>query len=218
MVSEIGFWLENEGSFAAGVELYRRAGGGDLLPELEQQLQRDWVTPGAYDRLRVALHLVHDRLGGEAPALTRKSSAPTANDEPETVLALRRQGRLLKKRESDVHGQLRALANLPNPAEHEARLYELATEMMEDIQPALDEAYGQLREWEQTGRLPVPGRQEVIRETVDKMKRYENMRVRCVRLRKWLAGDLADELRTRYADELKEKEVEMEAIKNELGL
>lgn len=217
LAAEIAAWQKESGSFAAGVDLYRRSGQQQLLPELEQALRRDYVAPQTYDRLLVSLGAILADLGGE-PREIRVSGRQ--DEDPPEVKALRQQGRLLKKRESDLHGRMKALAQQTDPGLYQEQLYALAVEMMEEVQPALDDVYGQLRAWEQEGKLPVAGREEIVRETVAKMRQVETLRVRCSKLRNWLEGkrELTDEERGRYTAELQEKEHEMEQLRQELQL
>lgn len=213
--NEIQAWLKGGGSFSSGVDLYRRAGGESLLPEFHQAVQRDYIASSTYNKLCEAL----SALCNSKPAKNRSNrKIQSQENEPAEVLALRQRGRLLKKRESDVHGQMKALAIQDRSGIYEEQLYALAHEMMTEIQPALDETYDAIREWEQSGTLPIAGKAQIIQETVAKMRRLETCRSRCSRLRGWISKGVDDELLASYESELAEKSAEMDRIRTELNL
>jgi len=91
---------------------------------------------------------------------------------------------------------------------------------LEDIEPKLDDIYGQLRAWDQEGVRPVADRRRIVQETVEKMNRRETVRSRIYRLRKWLDGGkkLTDQKRRDYEVELKDKELELRELEENLGL
>lgn len=215
LAREIAAWIESEGSFLSGFDLYIRSGGGVLERELRQYAQQAYITEEQWSTLVTALN---EKLADAGYAET-KSKPVRKEEEPDAVVALRRQLRILKKRESSLHGQMKALAFQPQPHVHKQELHALAKEMMYEVQPQLDDVWAQIKAWEDEGVLPVPGAQQIIDETVNKMRRHESMRQRMSQLKRMLAkDDLPADKRAKYETEQKDKAAAMAAIENELNL
>lgn len=198
-----------------GLELYKKAGLSEYLNEFEQGALQGFVSPNTYDRLRVSLIII----ANESKNHSRKKKAPKLNNEPDAILALRQRGRRLKALESDIHGQMKAYAYTEDPTHFKDKLYELAKKLLTEIEPGLDEVYSDIRKWETDGSIPVAGKDQIIADTVYKLRKYENLRKRISKVKGWLkSGELETIEQKKYESELSNKEDEMATIKQELNL
>lgn len=214
----ISEYLTQGGSFLAGLQLLRAAGDHRTADRLQLHAQRPFVPPSARAELQEALRYLEGR---PLPEVTAAPPPPAKRpEEPPEIDRLRQQGRLLKKREARLHAELCLVAQQEENEERAGRLHSIAREIMEDIEPQLDDIYGQLRAWDQEGVPPVSDRRRIMEETVAKMNRRETLRSRIYRLRKWLDGgkNLSEEKRRAYQVELNEKELELREIEESLGL
>lgn len=94
---------------------------------------------------------------------------------------------------------------------------EMAGQIMEEIVPRLDEIYDVAREWGASGKLPSMSQQsDIVKETVEKMRRMEYCKQRVSRIKKWLA----DGERTMTVEGKKQvvrlTEVELQGLRNEM--
>jgi hypothetical protein len=222
---QIADWFEKGCHFHDGVDLLR-ATGGDVRPFFRAM---NSPSPDAYSRQKLKDALNKAVLGlsnqpisdvppekksytGFNTEIPSAKRAVFTQNEPESVTQLRERARMLHKRHSLVHAQL-----LPAPDE-KARL-KLAEEIMEDILPQLDEIYDSIRAWEKDGVAPAPGvANDVVKETVEKMKRVQSLESRLSRLKGLIKNTTIDRDRADYEKEQLAKQVELADLKAELKL
>lgn len=219
--TNIAIWLSQGGSFAEGLSLYRAYGDGRNLRKLEAVEKMTFVPPSAKQLLHECLKAIPDVPDAidDKPRRSTPRSSPNP-DEPTEITTLRQRGRMLKKRESYLHAELVMVSNQPPSEERKEKLFELAREILVDIEFELDKVYGSIREWEEDGTLPVAGKQLIVQETVAKMKKRESLRTRISRVRGWLDGGkkITDQERKEYEKELLEKGAQLRTLDEELGI
>ncbi|MEO0626894.1 MAG: hypothetical protein AAFY91_07875 [Bacteroidota bacterium] len=211
--AEIRQWIDSEGSYLAGVDLLRRS-LGKLPPQVAEYAKRPMITGDIYDDL---VNHLRSQLpdGYEQPRRTRSADS----NEPDVVKALHERGRILKKREAAVHGKMKALGLRPDAHLYTSELHTLSKEMMDDIQPKLDEIYDQIRKWENQGILPVPGEARIVQETVDKFRRRESLKQGRSHLKRRLKNQsLTDAERKAIKLDMNQKLEEQQQLEKELGL
>lgn len=225
LADQIRAWLE-DGCYLDGVALYRRTGGAYPVRTFEGYEHAPYVPEATERLLRAALldHLATlppppPEAGplGEAdieelvPVATGGRSQ--AGQEPDGILRLRLEARLLHKRHALLH------ARLYDEPEEEKR-YELAEEIMETLIPGLDSIYDSIRNWQATGELPLEAKPDgdVVQDTVRKMQRIQSLASRISRLKGALKKKLPDSEAQAYQKELAEKQVEKKRLETELGL
>lgn len=211
--AEIRQWLDSEGSYQAGVNLLRRS-TGKVPHQVAQYAKQPQITLDIYEEL---VNLLREQIptGFVAPPTITRAT----QQEPDVILALRKRGILLKKREAAVHGKLKAYGLREDAHLFQEELHQLAKEMMNEVQPELDAVYGALREWKEEGKLPVPGKDLIIEETVRKMKRRESLKQMISKHRKALREDNLSEAEVKRIEaDMQAKQEEQAAIEIELGL
>lgn len=221
---EIQEYIEHGGPFLDGLNLLRAAGDHRTADELQVHVQRPFIPPSARRRLIEALQ----GYAGQLPPTVSRSGNPSppprsrekAVDAPPEVERLRQRGRMLKKREASLHAQLCMIAREEESRERADRLHSIAKQIMEEIEPELDDVYAQLRAWDEEGVAPISDRRRIIDDTVGKMQRRDNLRSRIYRLSGWLDGGkkLSDADQRKYQRELLEKKAELKDIEEALGL
>lgn len=103
------------------------------------------------------------------------------------------------------HSRLHALMCDAAQAGKRKRAHDLAIEIMEEIIPELDKIYDAARHWAETGSLPAGRtRDEVVKDTIEKMKRIQRLREKRSRLKGYLKKG--------------EREVWMDGVKSWEGL
>lgn len=223
-------YLRDGGSFREGLALYEPHADPVIWQRLQKAAGLPYVLPSAKKLLIDELTKLSTskdpittpavRKGGEHTGGAPAVRAPLVADEPEAVTQLRQRGRMLKKRESFLHAQLVLISQEKSSLKRKRRLHEIAVEIMEEIEPALDEVYGAIRDWEQAGIAPVDNKGRIVEETVAKMKQYDSLRTRIYQLRGYLDGKkaLTSEERAKYEKSLLKKELELKKLQQELGL
>lgn len=233
LASEIQKWFAQKGSYLQGVNLYRRCGGPYPNRTFEGYEDAPYVPDETENLLRSALlaylelhqEPLQDGAGEEEDVplndsdevfstnKIKKPYRPKTEQEPAEIQRLRLEARLLHKKHALLHARLM-------DEELEKNRLSLIREMMEEVIPALDGIYDDIREWQSTGELPKAGERnaDVVAETVQKMLRRDSLKSRISRLKSMLKKKLPDAERMNYEKELLEKEVEKKGIEEELGL
>jgi hypothetical protein len=141
---------------------------------------------------------------------------PNTDEEPAAVLALRAKAIPLHKRYSHLKGELYAESQREHP--DEAKLYELAREIMAETIPALDAIYDQIREWQRTGEVPPMPRHTIVEQTVEKFKLIHSKRTSISKLRGKLKKAQTTDERQQIEKEIAEKEAIIAELQAELGI
>jgi hypothetical protein len=150
------------------------------------------------------------------PAQPGGSPQHESEEEPAAILSLRAKARPLHKRYSHLKGELYAESqqDLPN----EARLYEIAREIMAETIPTLDAIYDQIREWQSSGEVPPMPRNTIVEQTVEKFKIIHSKRTRISHLRTRLKKATDPAERAAIEAEMAEKEAIIAELRAELGI
>jgi len=213
MVREIEAWFSLPGSFAAGVDLLRRIGNSSNMPRYTDALKRAYLPPGMRQMLEGELRALLPAVSTPA----HQVQSPALANEPESVTSLREQGKALKKREAFLHAQMVMISRQEESDQRTDNLYEIASELMEIIQPQLDIIYEAIKDYDKTGKVPFSEKEKVIRETVEKIKKRDSVISQVYRLRKQLKkGGLSQEEVERISSNLKVKEAQLQQIDEEL--
>lgn len=123
------------------------------------------------------------RIGGKVSGTFWGPFFADLTDVPVEVWMLYKRAIVLHKRQSENHALLRQAAESGD----RKRALDLATERMEDIEPALDGIYDAARTWKEKGILPAPEeRSTAAADAVAKLKREKYLRERRSRLNAWL--------------------------------
>lgn len=218
-------WFRLDGCYLDGVALYRRCGGAYPVRTFEGYERAAYVPDRIEALLKTALGDwlgkqpvgIGEKQGTRDEPVRKQPLAPTPNvadDEPDEILLLRSRARKLHKRQALIHAQL-------GQVETDGERYELALELMEDVVPALDALYDQIRAWKETGELPVSAKPDgdLVQATVKKMQRLGSLASRISRLKALLKGHTLQPIeRQDYEKELLEKKVEEKELRKELGI
>jgi len=222
ILKRIEEWEKSGCPYLQGVALYLR------LPNRKRQLLKQFqryleATPPSRLQSKLKSELLSYRSNSNASvgseSVGKRVGAPIVSTQkgknyPKSILVLKEKGRRLYMRYDATHGAMAA-------AKTDGDRYEFAREIMEEIVPKIDEIYGKIRRWEKTGVEPVVGgksEEDVVKMVVEKMLKINSLKSRISRLRRLLKGDIGDKKRQVYQKEILEKEVEMQELKNELGL
>lgn len=242
---EIQTWFRTDGYFAAGLRLLAMTGEQpQLLARLQGYLRGTWVPDSAKQSLRGALkvyllrtvdggpqtvthvqNVVNSVTATKFATSTDHEAHKTPPTEPATITALRAEAKLLHKRQADLKGRLNLMAE-DSDNFTDAQRAEVAREIMEEVIPALDNIYDQIRSWKSTGQMPKPSNeQDIIQETVAKMNKLQKiLPPRISKLKKYLrekkrnGKELSEKELQTYRSELLDKETELAKLKAELGL
>ena len=117
---------------------------------------------------------------------------------------------------SDAKTRLNMMAEDPDKYTDEDR-YEVAAYLMEELQPEIDHIYGIIRAYEANGEVPAMPADDVVAETVKKMKRVLALRPHLSRARKELAAASDQEKKT-IIERIETMEEELAQLTTELGL
>lgn len=201
-----------EGSFNEGMKLLRQHGvmPGKVLLKAEHL---PYVPPDAMQELINKISALPE-LKVEHQSMRVAAPIPNRDDQeevPAEVLRLREKGKRLLKQQSMLHAQLCA-------AQDDISRHEVATLLMEEVIPQIDEVYDTIRTWEKDGVLPASDRQEIVKDTIEKMRRIETLRTRISKLNTLLKGKISASDRLRYEKELVMKEIEQQELRSELGI
>jgi len=224
IVQQIKSYLQNGGTFVDGVLLLKRAGRD--VSSFERYTKGNYVPISVDDSLIAALqHFLESRQEVSEFATIVQNSDTSMSEipsnvgnlvkapEPPSIIALRAQGRMMHKKHSVLHEAMRN-------AKTDSERYEIAKEIMDSHIPKTDAIYNQIRKWEKEGVEPgMPGKEDVIKETVAKMKRVGVLRPRISRLKNWLRDTKLDDVkRQKFEVELVDKDTELKGLENELKL
>ena len=217
--NQIQDWLTNAGSFAAGLDLLAQANNATAHNSLAQYLSFPFIPPHAHVELTDCLkqYLI------EHPATMRHSpqSQPAAAsyrvEDPPEIVRLRTKGRHLLK-ERDAHrAQLLQMVDEEEKYTDQDR-YLTATAIME-IQADIDDVYQNIELYQVDGTLPtVDSKRDIVKETVNKMNRLGSVRSAVSRLKKRIDKMGESPEKTTLETEMMAKQVEIDNLKDELGL
>ena len=219
--NQIQQWLDQGGSFQAGVQLYLQAGDRSYKLYFEQILQRPFVPSAAKVTLTRFLrsYLVqHPTVPiTNAPAKVDPPANPVV--EPTQIQGLRAKGRELLKQRDALRAQLVQMAQEEEKFT-DAERFNLAQQIMDFLQPQIDDVYTKIRIWEENGELPVKGSvSSIVQETVEKFKRVMSLRPAISRLKKRFADEkLEAKERKAIEQEIREKGLELHELEDALGL
>lgn len=218
-------WLEEDGSYAQGLALYRQTGGAKPLAYFERQMSARYVNPAVKAELRAQLEtfsLLNPPASSIKPGKAvqqmqeEQEAERAAQAEPEAILRLREKAIPFHKQYSHLKAELYAEAIRKRPSKR--KLLVIAREIMNETLPKLDAIYDQIREWQRTGEVPDMPRPIIVEETVQKMLQVNSLRSRISHLRRRLKGQMEAMGRLQYENEIKEKEAALAELCAELGL
>ena len=230
LVKQIQNWFAKNGSFIEGTTLLMQTGANTA--RFQRYFSAPYVPEPVERQLRTLLTAYLDIHANDLPVEDAQAveTAPEASkmtenrtnvqnsvipnlEEPLQILALRQEARKLHKRQAMLHGQLSVVAT-------DGERYELAKEIMEEVIPNLDRIYDTIRAWEKTGDLPTAAKSDDgFRRGVELMKRLNSLKPRISRLKSLLKKTSPDpDERQKYEKELKEKELEVLEIEEQINL
>ncbi len=219
-------WFNTQGSFVDGVHLLRQAGADrGLVASLERHCQGPYLAPAAQAELKHHLQLFLDAHPVEAveiveiveaiptPLANQTKATPTSSplgsnlSEPLPIRQLRAQAIPLHREHSHVKTLLSVAAT-------DEERYKLAQRIMEQIIPALDNIYDQIRHFEKTGEIPTPKLPKSEKQKLlEAFKRMRTLSPRISKLKSLLKRkDLDGVKRKKYEKELLDKELELAQI------
>ena len=205
-------WIEEEGSFLAGIALLQEK--GISTRQMEPRSKKHLVTPEMKAQVRNQV----ERLLKETPSVQDRPSLsqrplPLREKDPPEVEKLHDRGKRLMKQRSRLHAMLCS-------ASSDEERYDIAYEMCVKIQPQIDQVYGAIRAWEEEGALPASADQDdIVQATVKKMLRRDSLKVRLSQLRSKLRKkELDAAARQQYEEEIDEKTKELDGLEAQLGL
>lgn len=228
---KIAKWFDDECPYLVGVSLYQQIGGAYPVSTFLGYENAPFVPTNIENRLQYALRSYLSEHPAEAVIEPQENRdiTPTASilaqfntvsedeAEPPQILELRARAKALHKRHSEAKGRLNLMAKDQDKYSNLDR-YEVAHEIMSDINPKLDGIYDRIRAWSETGELPAATSSGVVEETVQKMLRRESLRSRISRLKSLIKKEGDDVAVQKYQKEKLDKEVELKGICEELGL
>lgn len=219
--NQIQQWLDQGGSFQAGVQLYLQTGDRSYKLYFEQILQRPFVPRAAKDTLTRFLrsYLVQHPAASILDAPAKVDPPAIYAVEPAPIQGLKAKGRELLKQRDALRAQLVQMAQEEEKFT-DAERFDLAQQIMDFLQPQIDDVYTKIRIWEENGELPVKGSvSSIVQETVEKFKRVMSLRPAISRLKKrFIDGTLNDEERITIEKEIREKGLELHELEDALGL
>jgi hypothetical protein len=215
--TKISTWIQEEGSFLAGLQLYREI-GGKKIAYFERQIHQPFIDPKVKRELIRALKPYAS--AGPSPTPIKSSydpAKPVQVQEPPEIVSLKKEAIKLHKKHSTLKGLLIAAADQDKYSD--ADRYEIARQIMEETIPKLDGIYATIRTWEKDGSIPAIGKSEIIRETVAKMKEIQSLRPAISRLKTRLKKEtLSDVDRQDLELRLLEKQSRLGSLEDELGI
>lgn len=214
---DIKKWIETDGTFIVGLRLYQDHGGRKDIGYLLQVAKMNVLPSGAKQLLKNnLLELVQQeqQLNPIAPQTPR---APQPS-EPQAIQSLRIRGRNLLKRRDHLRAKLIVMTEEDDRYSDDDR-YLVILDLMEDITPQLDEVYGHIRRWQESGDLPAENDTNSIkREAIAQYKRLLTVRPQLTRYRKILTENIDDKYRQTVEKKLLDLELEHEQLQKDLGL
>jgi|GEM_PF-2947685 len=214
-------WLEKKGSFRAGFLLYKETGNQRYLIYFKQMLQRPFLPDEAPKLLAKTLrtYLVDHPPTLDA-SLSSIQSIKTAREEiPVPIQRLHSRGKSLLKQRDSLRSQLVQMAHDQDKYTDNDRL-ELARQIMDLLQPQIDEVYTKIRLWEDEGQIPSEESiNSIVQDTVEKFKRVMSLRPAISRLKKRHAVENTGvEERKELEKEIRDKGIELHHLEDALGL
>ena len=172
MNQKIADWFENRKPYGEGLDLLIQTGAsGAVIAKLSRHQYLDYIPALYQDQLEVALN--EAVMNGKAreintarptqkpieepdpPAFAPRPVHPSISipkktgKEPAAISALYEKGKWLMKQYSAAHVEM----GLSKDKEHRAVL---AQKIMEQFIPEIDRVYDQIRQFDETGKLPAP--------------------------------------------------------------
>lgn len=211
--ARIAAYLEQEGSFREGLQLLKEAGGP--YASFEAVAKSGWVSEEDKARLNEALQ-VFAQADIKKLSLSDPRVAVAHSTEPNAVAETRSRVRQLKKRESFLHAQLVTTSQQPESEERKEQLHDLAGQIL-GLEFEIDGLWDQIREYEQSGTLPVAGADRIRRETVEMMKERDSLRSQIYKLKKKIAkAEGAQQIKLK--SDLADKQQALASLEDVLGL
>jgi hypothetical protein len=217
-------WLAADGTFNDGLKVLKELGGNTQA--FAAYCHLPFLPPGVKGRLRDEVTkrlLVSMPQPPKSPegGLPDDLASPLRGDgrgaEPPEVQNLRKCGKRLLKQQADLHTRLKLAAD-------DTERYTIAEQMIETVQPEVDNVYNTLRAYERDGVLPTTDEEQIRRDTVEQMRRVATLESRISRVNGWLKTGkntkekLSDKQRQDYEQEVLEKRAELEELKQVLGI
>lgn len=204
-------WLQSGGSYREGVALLETAG---LSVVTERRvLTRRLIRSAEKQALRERIEKLCAQTGTTVAGL---SQTTPQQHEPSSITEYRRRGRAKMKLYSDAKTRLNMMAEDPDKYTDSDR-YEVAEYLMEELQPEIDHIYGIIRAYEGKGEVPAMPADDVVAETVKKMKRVLALRPHLSRARKELTTATPAEKKA-IEERIEHMEEELAQLSTELGL
>lgn len=226
MHSEIRKYFDEDCPFYLGVSLYLRTGGPYAPAYFQNFLSAPWIPDDVDEALQSALTqwMEDNPEQANAPAsvpvnlpVPDTASAPAPQKaEPPKILELRQKAKLLHKEHSNVKGVHNHMCANKEDYSDEER-YEVSERIMQHIVPQLDDIYDQIREWQDTGKLPEQTTTGIQQETIKQMQRVYSLRPRISKLPK-LIEKASGERKKQLEKELLEKQEELSDLCRKLDL
>jgi len=176
-------------------------------------MARRLIRPAEKAALKSRIEKLCSQLGTTVEGLPQ--STPQ-HFEPSSITEYRRRGRAKMKLYSDAKTRLNMMSEDPEMYTDQDR-YEVAEYLMEELQPQIDHIYGIIRAYEGKGEVPPMPAEDVVAETVKKMKRVLALRPHLSRARKELATATEKEKKT-IEERIENMEEELAQLTTELGL
>lgn len=204
-------WLQSGGSYREGIALLEAAG---LSVVMERKVMaRRLIRPGEKASLKSRIEKLCSQSGTTVEGLPQQKPQ---HFEPSSISEYRRRGRAKMKLYSDAKTRLNMMAEDPDKYTDAAR-YEVAGYLMEELQPEIDYIYGIIRAYEANGEVPTMPADDVVAETVKKMKRVLALRPHLSRARKELTTATEQEKKA-LNERIENMEEELAQLTTELGL
>jgi hypothetical protein len=214
MANAVEIWFRSGQFYPEGLALLAEHGGdvsglvySGTAPTMPQRAELS-------KRLEPMRNLSPKILATKAKQTARETApSPTlpTDVEPEEITSLRERAKLLHKQEAATHAEMRL-------SDDTKRRYTLAYEIMVTIRPALDEIYGHLRTYEQTGKLPINENVRDDRTGEASMRRLLNLRSALSKNKSALAkGGMSDVRQRRLKLLIEMKQAEIDSLEKILS-
>lgn len=217
--NQIQDWLTNSGSFAAGLDLLAQANNATAHNSLGQYLSFPFIPPHAHAELTDCLK---QYLIAHPATVSHTSTVPPAGTsprdvEPPEIIRLRTKGRhLLKERDAHRAQLLQMVDEEEKYTDQDRHLTAIA---IMEIQADIDDVYQTIELYQLDGTLPtVDSKRDIVKETVNKMNRLGSVRSAVSRLKKRIDKMEESPEKTKLKTEMMAKQVEIDNLKDELGL
>ena len=223
-------WLD-DGYYLQGVALYRQVGGIYPISTFEGYEEANYVPEAVEQKLRYALeNYLTDNPVFEQEVVYHPPKKKTIHfqevepppptptpTEPDVIHRLRQQAKNLHKRQDDLKSRLNLMVEEATKFSEQER-YDIANELLAEVTPQLDSIYDRIREWQKTGEVPAVAKNDIVRDTVEKMQTIKYREQRISKIKSLLKKTPSQERKADLEKELLEKQVEVKKLKEELGL